>query len=302
VLIAEPPLDARPYSINLADLPYPYPVQHFSFRFYGEEVRLAYMDVAPRDEPNGNTIVLLHGLNFFGEAWGPTIEVFRDRGFRVIVPDQIGFGRSSKPTHVRYTLNDMARNTRALLDRLGVDQAQVLGHSMGGMVATRFALLNPDLVTSLVLVNQIGLTDARLTAQPGGFDALYENSLARNWVDIRRNLERYFVEWKPEYEKYVLIHYGWTLSGAWPHMARVRAMLLQMVMEDPVVYDWPAIKARTLVIGGEVDGPDFPQLAKQVAATIPDAQLVLFANVGHNPFMEAPERFYPAVLAFLTGP
>ena len=85
-------------------------------------------------------------------------------------------------------------------------------------------------------------------------------------------------------------------------MARVRAMLMQMVMEDPVVYDWPAIKARTLVIGGEVDGPDFPYLATQAAATIPDAQLVLFANVGHNPFMEAPERFYPAVLAFLTGP
>ena len=171
VLIAEPPLDARAYSINLEDLPYPYPVEHFSFRFHGEDVRLAYMDVPPRDEPNGNTIVLLHGLNFFGEAWGPTIDVFRDRGFRVIVPDQIGFGRSSKPTHVRYTLNDMARNTRALLDRLGIAQAQVLGHSMGGMVATRFALLNPDLVTSLVLVNQIGLTDARLAPQPGGYDA-----------------------------------------------------------------------------------------------------------------------------------
>jgi pimeloyl-ACP methyl ester carboxylesterase len=297
---ATPPADARPVSISLEDLPYPHPVSYLPLTVYGQDVRMAYMDVPPSGTPNGRTIVLMHGMNFFGEAWGPTIEVFRKEGYRVIVPDQIGFGRSSKPD-IPYTLNDMARNTRAVLEKAGVKQAVILGHSMGGMVATRFALFYPDVATHLVIENQIGLEDARLRRPWGGFDASFKSSMARGWVEIRRNIERYFVTWKPEYEKYVLIHYGWTLSGDWPRLAKIRAGLMQMVYQEPVVYDWPFIKVKTLVIGGEADGPNFPELAKRTADTIPDATLVLFPNVGHNPHMEAPGQFYPAVLKWLSA-
>ena len=68
----------------------------------------------------GPLVVLLHGFNFFGEAWAGTIDVLTREGFRVIVPDQIGFGRSSKP-EIPYTFNDMALNTRRLLRSLGVE-------------------------------------------------------------------------------------------------------------------------------------------------------------------------------------
>lgn len=297
---AEPPANARPVSISLEDVPYPYPVSYVPMSLYGQDVRMAYMDVAAQGTPNGRTIVLLHGMNFFGEAWTSTIEVFRKAGYRVIVPDQIGFGRSSKPD-IPYTLNDMARNTRAVLDKAGVAQAVILGHSMGGMLATRFALFYPGVTTQLVIVNQIGLEDARLQRPWGGFDAAFKSSLARSWVEIRRNIERYFVTWKPEYEKYVLIHYGWTLSGDWPRLARIRAGLMQMIYQEPVVYDWPFIKVKTLVIGGDKDGPNFPALARRTADTIPGATLVLIPNVGHNPHMEAPDQFYPAVLKWLSG-
>ena len=104
---------------------------------------MAYMDVKPTGTPNGQTVVLLHGFNFFGEAWAGTIDVLTREGFRVIVPDQIGFGRSSKP-FIPYTFNDMAHNTRRLLQSLGVDRAAIVGHSMGGMLASRFAMLYPD--------------------------------------------------------------------------------------------------------------------------------------------------------------
>jgi pimeloyl-ACP methyl ester carboxylesterase len=302
VRIPTPPADAKPVSINLEDLPYPHPVQYLPLTFYGEEVRMAYMDVAPSAAANGRTVVLLHGMNFFGEVWGPTIELLRKEGYRVIVPDQIGFGRSSKPSQTPYTLNDMARNTKALLDKVGVTKAQIWGHSMGGMAATRFALFYPDVATHLVIENQIGLEDARLTRPWGGFEVAYRSSLARDWVAIRQNFERYFVTWKPEYEKYILIHYGWTLSGEWPRLARIRASLQQMVYQEPVVYDWPNIKVKTLVIGGEKDGANFPALAKRSADAIPGAQLHLIPNIGHNPHMEAPQLFYPRVLEFLAGP
>jgi pimeloyl-ACP methyl ester carboxylesterase len=302
VSVPNPPADAKAVSINLEDLPYPHPVQYLPLTYYGEDVRMAYMDVGPTAAPNGRTVVLLHGMNFFGEVWAPTIEILRGEGYRVIVPDQIGFGRSSKPDHTPYTLNDMARNTKAILDKLGVTKAEIWGHSMGGMVATRFALFYPDLATHLVIENQIGLEDARLTRPWGGFEAAYKSSLARDWVAIRQNFERYFVTWKPEYEKYVLIHYGWTLGGDWPRLARIRASLLQMVYQEPVVYDWPSIKVKTLVIGGEKDGANYPALAKRSADAIPGAQLVLIPNVGHCPHMEAPQLFYPKVLAFLAEP
>ena len=142
-LHAQAPADYGPVSADVAEIPYPYPVSTLAFVLYGKDVRMAYMDVKPTGTPNGQTVVLLHGFNFFGEAWAGTIDVLTREGFRVIVPDQIGFGRSSKPL-IPYTFNDMALNTRRLLQSLGVERAAIVGHSMGGMLASRFAMLYPD--------------------------------------------------------------------------------------------------------------------------------------------------------------
>jgi hypothetical protein len=86
-----PPADWGPMSINLEDVPYPHPVRYHSFNLEGEDVRMAYMDVPPSGTPNGKSVVLLHGMNFFGEAWTETIAILSKEGYRVIVPDQIGF-------------------------------------------------------------------------------------------------------------------------------------------------------------------------------------------------------------------
>jgi len=134
---AQAPADYGAVSVDLTDVPYPYPVSTFSFVLYGQDVRMAYMDVKPAGAANGQTVVLLHGFNFSGEAWRGTIDVLAHEGFRVVVPDQIGFGRSSKPL-IPYTFNDMAINTRRLLQSLGVERAAIVGHSMGGFVVQKF--------------------------------------------------------------------------------------------------------------------------------------------------------------------
>src|ERR1051325_9727486 len=95
--VMKAPDDARAFSPTLEDVPYPYPVHTLQFSMYGQHVRMAYMDVAPAGTPNGRAVVLLHGMNFYGEYWSNVIEALRSEGFRVIVPDQVGFGRSSKP-------------------------------------------------------------------------------------------------------------------------------------------------------------------------------------------------------------
>jgi pimeloyl-ACP methyl ester carboxylesterase len=303
---AQAPSDYGPVSADVSEIPYPYPVSTFSFVLYGKDVRMAYMDVKPTGTPNGQTVVLLHGFNFFGEAWAGTIDVLTHEGFRVIVPDQIGFGRSSKPT-IPYTFNDMALNTRRLLRSLGIDRADIVGHSMGGMLASRFAMLFPAMTTHLVLVNQIGLTDARPGRVPHYLDDAYRTdsngALAnRSYDQVRASITRYFVTWKPEYEKYVRIHWGWTQSPDWAWFSKVRGALTQMLSAETVVYDWQHIKSKTLVIGGAKDTPAYPEQARHVAESIPGAQLELIDNVGHVPQFESPAVFHAKLVAFLKSP
>src|SRR6266404_4004687 len=299
------PTDVKPGSITLDDVPYPYAVSYLPMSLYGQDVRMAYMDVAPEGQPNGRTVVLFHGMNFFGEYWAATIDVLRKQGFRVVVPDQIGFGRSSKPI-IPYNFHDMALNSRKLLQHLGISKAAIVGHSMGGMLAARFAASYPDMTERAVIYNPIGLTDPRWERPWRTADEAYKATMAQSrdqaWQAFYANIRRYFPDaWKPEYERYVRILYAPTLSGDWPRLAMVRSIYQQITYLDPVVYDWPKIKVKTLVLGGDKDTPNFPEQAKHIADTIPHGELVLLPNLGHVPHLESPEVFYAALLKFLNA-
>jgi pimeloyl-ACP methyl ester carboxylesterase len=271
-----------------------------SFQLEGQDVRMAYMDVAPGGTPNGRSVILLHGMNFFAEAWADTIEILRKDGYRVIAVDQIGFGRSSKPV-VHYSISTHAMNTKRLLDHLGITLTDMVTHSMGGMVGSRFASLYPDTVRNLAMINQIGLTDTRPGRAAADVMDVYRAQLARDYAEILRGMRAYYVNWKPEYMKYVKVHYGWIKSGDWPRMAMVRAWQQYAIANDPVVYDWPHIKARTLVIGGEKDGANYPAAARHIAETVQNGQFYIIPNVGHCPQYEAPDNLYPPLLRFLKG-
>ena len=299
------PTDIKPGSITYEEVEYPYPVSYLPLTLYGQDVRMAYMDVPPAGQPNGRTVMLFHGMNFGGFYFSGPIEVLRKEGFRVVAPDQIGFGRSSKPI-IPYNFHDMALNSRKLLQTLGVNKVTIIGHSMGGMLAARFAASFPDITERAVIYDPIGLTDPRYERPWRGADEAYKASMAQTndqrWQGFYANIRRYFPSlgaWKAEYEKYVRILYAPTLSGDWPRLAMVRAIYQQIVYLDPVVYDWPKIKVKTLVIGGEKDGQDFPRLAKHIADSIPGAQLAIIPNAGHVPHLEAPDLFYAELLKFV---
>src|SRR5262245_49889370 len=184
------PTDVKPGSINCEECPYPYPTSYLPLTLYGQDVRIAYMDVAPTGAPNGHTVVLLHGNNFAGFYFGSVIDALRKEGFRVVVPDQVGYGRSSKPI-IPYNFNDMARNTRAILQRLDIAKAMVVGHSMGGMLAARFSTQYPDVVERLVLYNPIGLTDQRFDRPAESADEAYKRALPATYQTVRASLMRY---------------------------------------------------------------------------------------------------------------
>jgi len=301
------PADVKPGSINLDDVDYPYPVSYLPFQTYGQDVRMAYMDVPPAGQPNGRTVVLFHGMNFSGFYWAGPIEVLRKEGFRVVVTDQIGFGRSSKPI-IPYSFHDMALNSKRVLDQLGIKKAMIVGHSMGGMLAARFAASYPDITEKVVLYAPIGLTDARWERPYRSTDEAYKARLAQTrdqeYAQALGTLKRYFPKpetWKPEYDKLARIMYAWTLNGDWPRLAMVRTLLQQMVYTDPVVYDWAHIKAKALVIGGEKDGADFPERAKFIGDTIRGAQVFVAPTAGHVLHMEDPALFNRELLKFLKS-
>jgi len=123
--------NVRPLGVELENYEYPYPVEYMQLDVQGKELKMAYMDVHP-DHPNGKSIMLMHGKNFTGAYWAQTAEDLSKAGFRVIIPDQIGFGKSSKPVDIQYSFQMLAQSTKAILDSLGVEKTSVLGHSMGG--------------------------------------------------------------------------------------------------------------------------------------------------------------------------
>jgi pimeloyl-ACP methyl ester carboxylesterase len=136
--------------ICLEEYEYPYPVRFLPLTNDLQPVTMAYMDIPPGTQANGTTVVLMHGKAFGGYYFRNVIEALTESGYRVVVPDQIGWGKSAKPD-IHYSFQLLAANTAALLDHLGVGRVAVLGHSTGGMTAARFTLMNPGRVTQLVL-------------------------------------------------------------------------------------------------------------------------------------------------------
>jgi pimeloyl-ACP methyl ester carboxylesterase len=303
-----------PLGIALEGYPYPFPVKFLAVALEGQDLRMAYMDVAPTAPSNGRTVLLLHGKNFFGAYWEGTARALAGAGFRVVVPDQLGFGKSSKPA-LHYTFEQLATTTKQLLEELKIERVAVVGHSMGGMLAVRFALLFPGATTHVLLENPIGLEDYREKVPYQTVEQQYRSTLGQTEAGLRKFIGSYFVTWRPEYEPYVMVPYRWTLSAEYPRYALASALTYDMIYTQPVVHDLPRLRAPTLLVIGQSDRTtlgrgslpkqvldtlgQYPELGRRAAAAIPGSKLVELPGVGHIPHAEAAPRFHEALLDFL---
>lgn len=306
----------QPLGICLENYSYPYEVKYITLNIQGESLKMAYMDVTPASY-NGHNIMLLHGKNFGGAYWATTAKALAAAGYRVIIPDQIGFGKSSKPDHIQYTFQLLAQNTKAILDTLGITKTSVLGHSMGGMLATRFTLMYPRLVEKFILENPIGLEDWKTKVPYQPVEAWYKTELKQNYESIRKyQSESYYDnKWKPAYDEWVNIQAGWTLSPEYNRIAWNSALTYDMIFTQPVCYEFQYITAPTLLIIGQRDrtalgknmAPEavkktlgnYPELGKITQQKIKGSQLAPIDNIGHLPHIEAFDQFIQPLLAFL---
>jgi len=302
--------------ITLTDYKYPFPVHFLKLQLQGQSLQMAYMDVQP-SRPNGKTIVLLHGKNFCGAYWDSTAADLSNNGYRVIIPDQIGFGKSSKPPHFQYSFQLLAQNTKTLLDTLQITKTAVLGHSMGGMLATRFALMYPEVTEKLILENPIGLEDWKVKVPYQSTDKWYKAELQQNYEKIKQYMmDSYYAgKWSPAYDKWAQLQASWTSNPDYSLVAWNSALTYDMIFTQPVLYEFENITAPTLLIIGQRDRTslgkanvpenvrktlgNYPELGNITAKKIPHATLVPIEGVGHLPHIEAYTKFIAPLLEFL---
>ncbi|WP_084804103.1 alpha/beta hydrolase [Bradyrhizobium sp. NAS80.1] len=312
---AGPQKRVQSIGIGLEEIEYPYPVRFLDLTIEGQQVRMAYMDVPPSAAANGKTVVLLHGKSFSGNYWAHMVATLTGQGYRVIVPDQIGFGKSSKPD-IRYHFDLLARNTKLLLDNLGVSRAAIVGHSFGGMLAVYFARNYPETTAVLALENPIGLEDYRSAIPPQPIEALVKTEMSQTPESYRAFMAAFFVGWPATAQQYVDIFSGVLLSAEYPRWARASALTYDMIFNEPIRHEYRLLRMPVLLTIGQNDRSVFfrryaspeaikplgnwPELGRQAAKDIPDAQLIEIDHAGHLPHIEQPEQTEAALTAFLA--
>jgi pimeloyl-ACP methyl ester carboxylesterase len=316
-LLAFSSLSKAETGFRLQQFDYPYPVQMFTLTSQQKPLEMAYMDVAPSGKANGETVVLFHGKNFCAATWKAAIAALSEAGYRVIAVDQIGFCKSSKPLDYQFSFHQLASNTQALLAERGVEQFYLMGHSMGGMLASRYALLYPGQIKGLLMVNPIGLEDWLHKGVPYiNIDTWYQQQLKLDAAGIKRYQKNtyYAGEWRQDYDIWVNMLAG-QFKADRQKSAWLSAKIYDMILTQPVVHEFKDIRVPTWLFIGAQDNTavgkgfadenvrsglgNYRQLASVTVSRIPDARLHFFPEMGHSPHIQSPDLFNQALLKAL---
>ena len=320
---ADAQADATPvaasYGAQLEGFDYPFPVHVFHTVAEGQPVDMAYMELAPA-HPNGRTAVLLHGKNFCGATWGDTARVLAAAGYRVIVPDQIGFCKSSKPAGFQYSMLGLARLTAELLKSRGVGKATLIGHSLGGTLAIRMAIEMPQLVDQLVLVNPLALIDRLAQGVPyadvGRLTALEEQRTPAS-MKAYQLANYYHGVWRKSYDRWIDMMGGMYAGPGRSAVIGAQARTTEMIEAQPIAYELNRVTVPTVLMVGTLDHnvfgrswapadvaarlPEIGTIGDKAAAKMRNARFVPLAGLGHVPQLEDPARFQVALIQALSG-
>ena len=246
---------------------------------------------------SGPALLLVHAGIADRRMWDDQMEPFAGAGWTVIRADLPGVGETPTPSGPVATWATL----RDLLDHLGVEQAVVVGCSLGGRAAVDLALAAPGRVRALVLVGS-GLGGHRFE----------EAALHRLWDDSDAAVERGDLEAAARIELETWVAgVGRGLDAVDPEVrSRARAMLLGLYgggeaeledLEPPAAGRLGEITAPTLVLVGDHDRADIQAIADALAGGIPGAERAVLAGTAHLPNMERPGEFNRVVLEFLAG-
>ncbi len=247
---------------------------------------------------NGEPVVLIQGLSLDSSTWFNQVTVLSQK-YQVILFDNRGVGQTDAPDQA-YSTEMMADDAAALLKFLNVDNAHILGFSMGGMIAQIIALKYPELVKSLLLT----ATAARFPARAKHLVQIWLRMLNEN-VSLETRIREGFL-WGYtneffEHDEAVTASVNLALNHPYPLSNQGFVGQVAALMQHDTRSRISQISVPTLVLigGDEILIPI--EFSEELAAKIPKAELVILERGGHNCWMEFPEPFNQAVMQFLEG-
>jgi pimeloyl-ACP methyl ester carboxylesterase len=241
----------------------------------------------------GTALVLLHGLGGDRHVWDEDVAVFATR-HRVVQPDLRGFGESAKPAGP-YSTEMFAADLLALLDACEIDKAHVLGISMGGVVAQRFALDFPQRVRSLILVSTSSEVGPQATAAWQRLaDRIESRGFDERSADASRSVSPRFAARHPE----IVAELGRRNAACEP---RAYAAAARAVSSYHFTTELGRLVAPVLILQGLDDQLTPPGGAVKMNRALRHSRLLMIPEAGHNLPLEQPEIFRHAVLGFVAG-
>lgn len=260
---------------------------------------LAYID---RGERSGPPVVLIHGYTDNARDWVPMLPYLSKRD-RLILVDIRGHGRSSKP-ECCYTRIDFAYDIKLLLDALGVQKADIVGHSLGSIIAQTFAEYWPERTAHVVLISSTGGSPPDRPKKPPQFDFAAEIRKLKEPIEAD---SPFMIAWwdSPTPVDPDFIRRQRKDAAGIP--LRVWLAVLDQALPANNVYGdlqstLPRLKAPTLLIWGSKDPIMEEDMRQSLRNALPAAQVKIFDGLGHNPFWEDPRGVAEAVNAFLNTP
>lgn len=271
-----------------------------------KKVRARDIEIAYSEEGEGDrAFVLLHGYSGCRQDFDPVLPELASLG-RTLAPDLRGHGQTSRSSQsASYTYDELIADVRAFLDAMKIRRCDLLGHSMGGMVAVRFALVHPERVHSLVMMN----------TTPRGLDGVDREGFSRAWavarsagmVVLQKALESHLAADpdRPPSDRRCETEWG---DRYWQHHRRrfhsmdpeAYAQLGPMMLDAPAVTDrLGEIDRPTLVMVGAED-TSFLAAAEVLEQGIPGAVRVTIPEAGHHPHRENKEAWVGAIRSHLT--
>lgn len=253
------------------------------------------------DEGEGPVLFFIHGLAGNTTFWVNVAPYFLDR-CRVVGLDLVGCGESDKPTDSPYSIRRFTEHVRALMDRLGIERATLVGHSMGGMVATDFGLTYPDRVDNLVLLNPAGFLPMPWWMRHGGQvlmrPVILNAILPRIWRWILRNVfyndnaftEAFIRTVDETYAPDDIFDLSWI-------MCELRKDLLNLNFYDQL----PHLDVPVYLQWGSEDRLVPSDNFHEAARVLPHVTTDEIMNCGHMPTIERPDRTLALLEQVLDG-
>jgi pimeloyl-ACP methyl ester carboxylesterase len=269
--------------------------------------------------PQDPAVMLIHGFGGSTVTWRETLPALAEAGFYAVALDLPPFGLSDKSTDLTYTRAQMADWTAALMDELGIEEAVIVGHSMGGAVTAQFAVRHAERVQGLVFVAGAVPASRQMTPTPEPDNSDDEDDSPLSLLDdINPNspfaaaaLRFLFTEDR----------FADMLSSAYAEDYTVSEETLQAYMRPLQLDNWPQgflaylgadnrnpvtasdlsqqVDKPVLILWGEADTWVPPQVGQALHEVLSGSQLMTYENVGHLPMEEVPQQFNEDLIAFV---